>query len=259
MDNTEILRLYDTQVRANPVATPGLTVVADGDVIRLEGAFNFICHWTFNQATAMQAVAAQADYFRQRDQALMWRVYDHDKPANIAACLTELGFVADPQGTLMVLPLAEVVLPLAEQHISTTAITHDIRQITATDGLSDYLRVAEEAFGNDEISSVEYFAKLLPRSDFALFCGYADAEPAVSGLLQMPPNSCFGLLFGGGVSPAHRSKGFYRATVAARVAVAKTRGLKYLATEARQSSRPILESLGFIPLVHETTWLLSPG
>lgn len=243
----EILRLYDAEVRANPVAAPGLKVVTGGDVTRLEGAFNFICCWTFCEETARQAVSDQAGYFRQLGEALMWRVYGHDKPSNLEGCLQQQGFVANPSGTLM-------VLPLADQAVGATG--HDIRQITSAAGVRDFIAVSEAAFDNDDIAQFGYFEKLLSRSDFALFCGYADAEPAVSGLLQMPPNASFGLLYGGGVSPAHRGKGFYRATVAARVALAKARGLKYLATEARASSRPILESLGFIPLVRETTWVL---
>ncbi|MFT4927614.1 MAG: GNAT superfamily N-acetyltransferase [Phenylobacterium sp.] len=247
MDHREIVRLFDAQVRANPVATPGLTVVSDGEVTRLEGAYNFVCHWTFNQQTAMQAIAQQADFFRQQGQTLMWRVYDYDQPANIGACLEQQGFVANPQGTLMVLPLEETTLAVTD---------HDIRHITAPDGLHDYLAVAEAAFDKDDIGSFDYFSQLLSLNDFGFFCGYAEGEPAVSGLLQIQPNSCFGMLFGGGVSPLHRGKGFYRATVAARVAMAKAQGLKYLTTEARQSSLPILESLGFIPLARETTWML---
>jgi hypothetical protein len=41
-----------------------------------------------------------------------------------------------------------------------------------------------------------------------------------------------------------------------RELVARQRGLKYLSTEAQETSRPILEKLGFIPLVQETTWIL---
>lgn len=247
MDKDKILRLYDAQVRANPVATPGLTVTLGGEVTRLQGVFNFICHWRFNEKGAAQAVGEHADYFRQRQQSLMWRVYGHDKPENIAACLTEQGFVASPQGALMVLPLDDVVMKPVE---------HDIQHITTAQGVRDYLTVSHAAFHQDEVGSFDYFSKLLPLNDFALFCGYADGEPAVSRLLQIQPNSCFGLLFGGGVSPEHRGKGFYRATVAARVAFAKTRGLKYLTTEARATSRPILTSLGFIPLTDEVTWIL---
>jgi GNAT superfamily N-acetyltransferase len=247
LHKNEIIDLFDAQVRANPVANHGVKLVPVDNVTRLEGAFNFICNWSFDEKTAMQAVKAQADYFRQLGETLIWRVYDHDKPSNLAQCLTEQGFEASPQGTLMVLPLDDNTL--AESG-------HDIRLVTSSDTLRDYVAVAELAFADDDIGDVEYFEKLMAANDFALFCGYADGEPAVSALLQIQPDSVFGLLFGGGVPPAHRGKGFYKASVAARAALARSQGLKYLATDARETSRPILESLGFIPLVRETTWLL---
>lgn len=103
MDSKEILRLYDAQVRANPVATPSLKVVTGDQVTRLEGAFNFICNWTFDASTASQAVATQASYFKNINETLMARVYDHDQPSNIGDCLTAKGFKPSPQGTMMVL------------------------------------------------------------------------------------------------------------------------------------------------------------
>jgi GNAT superfamily N-acetyltransferase len=174
-------------------------------------------------------------------------LYDHDKPANIEACLKQEGFMPNPKGTLMVLPLNDDIC---------TQTGHDICRVTSADRVHDYLSVAKAAFGSVEEGQFDYLTELMSAPDFALFCGYADGEPAVSGLLQMPAGTSFGLLYGGGVSPAHRSKGFYKAAVAARVSVARERGMKYLATEARETSRPILESLGFIPLVKETTWML---
>ena len=248
LDSKEILRLYDTQVRANPVATPSLKVVTGGQVTRLEGAFNFICNWTFDEHTAPQAVASQASYFKKLNQTLMWRVYDHDQPSNIGDCLTANGFTPSPKGTMMVLSL---------EHTDIKDAGHDIRRVTTTDALKDYLKISQAAFGDDEVADFEYFEQLLALDDFSFFCGYVDGQPAVCSHLQIQPNSIFGQLFGGGVSEAFRGKGLYRASVATRVALARVRGLKYLTTEARETSRPILESLGFVALTKETTWILS--
>ncbi len=244
---TEILELYDSEVRANPASRPGLELVNDAHVTRLEGAFNFICSWRFSNDTAPQAVSDQANHFRQIGEELMWRVYDHDEPSNLEACLEKEGFVPGPQGSLMVLPLAEGI---------STESAHDIRRVTSPTGLRDHLKVAASAFGSVDGGDSDYLLQLLSEPGFLLFCGYSGDEPVVSGRLEMPSNSSFGILFGGGVTPSHRGKGFYRAMVNARASIAREKGLKYLITEAREMSRPILETLGFRTLARERTWSL---
>ena len=105
-EQDKILALYDTEVRANSIASPGLRLVEDGFVTRLEGAFNFICTWNFSQDSAQLVVTEQANHFRHINEELIWRVYAHDKPSNIEACLEQAGFIKSPSGTLMVLPLS---------------------------------------------------------------------------------------------------------------------------------------------------------
>ncbi len=244
----KILELYDAEVRANPVATAGLSVIRDEHIVRLEGAFNYICSWTFPEDATEQVVSEQAEYFRERGESLMWRVYSHDKPGNLEDCLKREGFAASPSGTLIVLDVG------AWEH---SPCEHDIRRVETPEMLRDYLAVAAAAFGDEDDGKFEYFSKLLSNPKFALFTGYSDEEPVVSGRLEIPANSSFGQLFGGGVCPKNRGKGFYRALVGARVALARERGLKYLSTEARETSRPILEKLGFVTLAKETTWVLS--
>jgi GNAT superfamily N-acetyltransferase len=246
-EKNKILVLYDAEVRANSVDSPSLRVVRDAYVTRLEGAFNFICTWNFLQDSTQQVVSEQANHFRQINEELIWRVFAHDKPSNLEACLEQEGFIKSPSGTLMVLPL-EGELPLEP--------VHDIRRVTSLAALKQYMSVAETAFGSVDIEQLSYYSKILSEPNFALFCGYKNNEPVTSGRLEMLWGTSFGLMFGGGVSPSHRGNGYYRALVKARELVARKRGLKYLSTEAQETSRPILEKLGFIPLVRETTWIL---
>ena len=243
----EILELYDAEVRANPTSRSGLQVVHDADVTRLDGVFNFICSWKFSDDTAQQAVSKQANHFRQLGEELMWRVHDYDKPSNIEACLEKEGFVPSPQGSLMVLPLADS---------QPTETGHDIRRVTSPTALRDYLAVDASAFGSVDEGDFDYFLQLLSGPNLVLFCGYFGDVPVASGRIEMSLNSSFGHLFGGGVSPSHRGKGFYRALVNARASIAREKGLKYLITEAGEMSRPILEKLGFITLAKERIWLL---
>ncbi len=58
--------------------------------------------------------------------------------------------------------------------------------------------------------------------------------------------------------PDHQGRGVYRALVAARAAEARRRGVRYLTVDARETSRPILERLGFQPLATVRGWTLPP-
>lgn len=248
IDKREILQLFDRQVRANPTPKPGLDVIRDGTMVRYEGAFNYICCWDFTEQQSQAEVTKIAQYFVQKGQSLMWRVYAHDGPKNLEYCLNDAGFEAQASGTLM-------VLPVADTRFDSTA--HDIRVVSNIDMVDDYLHVAKTAFGSVEPGQRAFFQSTLNDKDFLLYCGYCCNAPVATGMLQLIPDSRFGQLFGGAVVPDCRGKGFYRACIAQRVEYARQHGIEYLLTEAWDTSRPILQSMGFIPLVGETTWILS--
>src|SRR5580704_9121012 len=109
MDLASVLADYDAEVRANPKPRPGLVVEQTGGVVRLAGYFNFISWWELTPSTVRQAVASRAAHFRSRGEKLIWRVYEHDSPADISDCLAEEGFEPDAAGTLMIFDLANEV------------------------------------------------------------------------------------------------------------------------------------------------------
>ena len=55
-----------------------------------------------------------------------------------------------------------------------------------------------------------------------------------------------------------RRRGIYRALVAHRATLAAARGFRYLATDASEDSRPILERLGFVPVTSVTPYERMP-
>lgn len=245
----EILKLYDEQVRKNPIATPDLALIHDNGVMRVEGFFNFVWSWDFQGSEAEQLVTLQAEYFRQKNEELMWRVFDHDRPSNVEEHLRNQGFEPCPQSTLMVLPLESFCIKNTD---------HEVRKVDSEEALRGFLNVAAQAFECDtDESELNYFAKVIADPQFALYCTYANGIPVAAGRMEIPQGSSFGLMFGGSVLKEYRGKGYYQALVTARIKLAKTLGLKYLSTEARETNRPILEKLGFISLVKETTWILA--
>jgi predicted N-acetyltransferase YhbS len=63
--------------------------------------------------------------------------------------------------------------------------------------------------------------------------------------MLLDPGTPGGLLIGGGVRPDARGRGVYRALVRARWEDAVTEGYEGVCVQARATSRPILERLGF--------------
>ena len=249
MDLDLVLARFDAEVRAHPAPPAGIVVERRGGLVLLTGGFNYVSAWDLTAQTMSAAVAEQAAWFRARGQALMWRIYDHDGPAGLAACLSEAGFEPDPTGTLMFFDLTRDLVTAPAEGV-------EVRRVRTLDDLDGFVSAAGLAFGQEEPWQREAFAKQLDDPDMALFVAWVGAKAVASARLEMAPGWSFGLLFGGGVAPAHRGQGLYRALVAARVQEARARGLAYLSIEARETSRPILERLGFVPAGRETIWTL---
>jgi hypothetical protein len=251
MDTAATLDLFNRTVRQEIAPLPWRPVVRSGGVVRLVGPADFIIWWDLGEDDAPAAVASQAAAALSAGKRLSWRVYEFDDPPGLPDCLRAAGFVAGDVGTLLFLDLATAAFPMPPLGIR-------VERIVDEAGLDLYLRVAGEAFGEAEPGQREAFIPRLGDPDFPLCLALVDGAPAGGGRLEMTCGESFGYLFGGGVTPALRGRGAYQALVWARAAEARKRGLRYLATEARDTSRPILQRLGFVPISPQTTWVLSP-
>jgi len=247
MSVTDFLRSYDAEVRAKPTVRSGQTAEDDGVVVRLVGSFNFVCSWRFAAAEARNVVQSQAQHFRALGQPLMWRVYEHDAPPSLGTHLAECGFEPSAPGTLMFLDLHSLR--------STAAQDIDVRRVSTPEGLADFLAASDQAFGERQAGDLyEPYLRRMRDPTFVLFVAYVADTPVASARLEC--SGRFGLFYGGGVHPLHRGRGAYLALVHARAVEAERQGLRYLSTEARETSRPILERLGFIAAAREVTWML---
>jgi GNAT superfamily N-acetyltransferase len=248
MNLGRVLALYDTEVRARPAAQPGFEVERTGGVVRLTGYFNFVSWWDLASGAARAAVAKQAAYFRSRGEQLIWRVYEHDKPAELGDCLAEEGFEPEAPGTLMIFDLAnQVAAPIGPEV--------EIRRVTTIEDLQGFMAASDAAFGGEESWRKSAYSDRLSDPDLALHVALVSGKIVASARLEMGASS-FGQLFGGGVSPQYRRQGLYRALVAERAQEARRHGCSYLCADARETSRPILQELGFICAASETTWVL---
>jgi len=179
---------------------------------------------------------------------LIWRVYQHDEPAGLGDWLAEAGFEPEPPGTLMIFDLAnQLTAPVAREV--------EIRRVSTVADLPGFIEASGAAFGEDESWRLAAYSSCLDDPNLALYVALVSGMAVTSARLEMGwPN--FGLLFGGGVSPSYRRQGLYRALVAERAKEAQRRGCRYLISDARETSRPILQNLGFICAAGETTWVL---
>ena len=252
MDIDRVLTLYDAEVRAHPSAQPGFEIEQAGGVALITGPFNFVSFWRAAPDMARRAVAELAARFQSRGETLLWRVYDYDRPAELSAWLADAGFVAGEANTLMLIDLSAAPDAFFEPG------DVEVRRAATFDELDDFVRVAGLAFGAEEPWRREAYAQRLSDPNLGLHVAYVAGQAAASARIEMSEGWSFGLMQGGGTAPRHRGRGLYRALTAARAREARARGLSYLVVDARETSRPILESLGFVPAARATLWRLEP-
>jgi GNAT superfamily N-acetyltransferase len=250
MEIADLLRLYDTEFRARPRVLSGRRLEQVDGVLLITGLSNFVCHWAFPEDDAASVISRMADRFRD-GAGLTWDVYAHDRPAHLGRPLGAHGFVEEHRSTLLMLDL-EADAPAMPAGI-------EVRRVADRAALSDFVRVSAEAFGASADWQFDAFADRLDGDEDLLFNAYLDGEAAGSSRIEMTRGSKFAGLFGGAVSPRFQGRGLYRAMVAARAGEAKTRGVRYLCTGALETSRPILERLGFAPITTITRWRLPAG
>jgi GNAT superfamily N-acetyltransferase len=246
---SEILALYDAEMRADPPRSAGVWYERDGSVVRSVGLWNVVMYWCLSEADADSAIAEQAARARSAGEALEWKVYDHDVPSAIGRMLERAGFVADPRETFMVFDLARELAEDGGEGV-------EVRAIVDEGGVRDFVAVSTAAFERDELVKAEAYVGSLGDPALTLFVVYRDGKAVSGGRLQTPAGRSFASMWGGGTVPAERGRGLYRALVAYRAREARRRGYRYLTVDAAEMSRPILERLGFVPLTGITGYVL---
>jgi ribosomal protein S18 acetylase RimI-like enzyme len=250
VNTTDLLAQFDEQMRADPAPVVGIRHERVGAVVRGVGLWNAVLFWD-RSGDATDAVFEQAAFARAARVELEWKLYDHDGPPGLEAVLERAGFVQDEPETLMVLDLDA---PLA-------ADAHgdfEIRRVVDAAGVDDYVAASSSAFGEDKGSRASMYEAALGDPALSLFVAYRDGQPVSAGRLQMPRERAFASMWGGGTAPAHRGLGIYRALVAHRASEARHCGYRYITVDARETSRPILERLGFVALSGIRGWILRP-
>jgi ribosomal protein S18 acetylase RimI-like enzyme len=274
----EILARFDAE-RADPPPEPGVRYERAGSVIRAIGTWNAVVFARLTADTADAAIAEQVAFFRSlafevnsgdghagaaggavlgEDRAIEWKVYGHDLPPDLGSRLAAAGFEPDEPETLMVFNLADDLREETRADAAASALV-EIRRVTDLSGLTDFLDAARVAFGRDEqwqAARMKQFAPRLTDPAMSLHVAYVRRQPVASARAELPPGRSFAGLWGGGTIPACRGLGIYRALVRTRAQEARARGYRYLRVDAGETSRPILERLGFVALTPIIEWRL---
>jgi GNAT superfamily N-acetyltransferase len=218
-------------------------------VLRTLGAYNLIGWWDFGADRCGEIAEREAKALRGRG-AVEWKVFSHDRPAGLEAALAAAGWTGEERETFVVFDMAQGMPPVDP------APSLDVREVKDRAGFADHLAVNVAANRRPARQSVEELEETVDDPGLVYFVAYAEGLPVASGGLQLPAGRAFAGLYSGGTVPEYRGRGAYRALVAVRAAEARRRGYRFLWVDARETSRPILERLGFQPLATVRGWTL---
>jgi GNAT superfamily N-acetyltransferase len=180
-------------------------------------------------------------------------VHDHTRPADLGDQLLAAGATLTLELDVSALTLA-AGWPLLQ-------VPSDLEVVPVTSAarLPDVYAIDVAAFGDPyptEAFRAADAALLTTEPNVRRFVVYADGTPvAAAGLTMDGP---VGKLWGGGVIPAFRGRGAYRAVLAARLAHAAARGAQLALVKARTgTSAPILRRAGFTVYGREQQYSLA--
>jgi ribosomal protein S18 acetylase RimI-like enzyme len=258
--NADLLTLFDRQLRreAMPDDAEG-RIARDASITRAYGPGrgpedNCILWFEGggDAAALDRLIARERARAEAEGRALEWKLYGHDRPEDMGARLAAQGFEPEEPETLVAFDLRGA-LP------GTGTIA--VRRIGPDElGLID--EVSGAVWGAGAAGQAETLGRTLRQMPEHLSIYLAQdtgGRPASVGWMRKPAGAAFATLWGGATVPQLRGRGFYRALVAARLAEAKAAGYRHALVEARETSRPILERLGFERLTTVRGYVWAPG
>lgn len=176
----EILALYDEQVRANPAPEEGTRFERMSGLVRGTGHYNLIFFADLTEASVDAAIREQVAHFGKSRKELQWKVYGHDRPADIGNRLVSAGFEPDDAETFMVLGLSDVT----DDRTSPEGV--EIRRVSDIEGLRDFVSVGGTVFGRNESWRLEAYSSRLADDTLGIFVAYAEGLPVSAGRLELP-------------------------------------------------------------------------
>ena len=253
VDLPAVLAAFDEQLRRHPVESPGVRVESDARVTRTvgsDGSWSSVVWSRLSEADADEVIAGELA--RAAGASFEWKLYSHDRPADLPERLRAAGLTPEPVETLMVADIADLELPLAAPDGVRLATVDD------EDGVTTMLAVHDEVFGPGTthpgvVEAVRASLGRQPPPTVAVIA-WAGGVAVSAGRVEFHDGTDFASFWGGGTLPQWRGRGVFRALVGHRAVLARDRGFRYLQVDALPTSRPILERMGFRALAETTPW-----
>jgi GNAT superfamily N-acetyltransferase len=254
VDLPAVLDAFDEQMRRHPVESPGVRVESDELVTRTvgtDGSWSSVVWSRLPEADADEVIAGEIA--RATGASFEWKLYSHDRPADLPERLRAAGLTPEPVEMVLVAAIADLDLPVP--------VPDGVRLATVDDdaGVQTMLGVHDEVFGPgitfpSVVEGVRTSLGMRPRPMEAVIA-WADDVPVSAGRVEFHEGTEFASLWGGGTLPGWRGRGVFRALVGHRAVLARDRGFRYLQVDAMPTSRPILQRMGFQPLAETTPWV----
>jgi ribosomal protein S18 acetylase RimI-like enzyme len=256
--NADLLTLFDRQLRREAVPEDAAwRIFRDASITRACGPGrgaddNCILWFAAGAASIDELILRERARAEAEGRALEWKLYGHDRPQDMATRLIAHGFEPEEPETLLAFDLRG---SLAQVGVVA------VRRIGAGE-LALVAEVNAAVWGAGAAGQAEALGRTLrhmPERLSIYLAADEDGRPAGAGWMRKPAGVAFATLWGGATVPRLRGRGFYRALVAARLAEAKAAGYRHALVEARETSRPILERLGFERLTTVRGYVWAPG
>ena len=255
MDSAAVLKLLREEHRS--LAWPGERIDVLPYVTRktTDDKWHCILFSDLTAANADDVIAEQIEHHRAQNAEFEWKLFGYDMPPDLMDRLGRHGFEIGPREAVVVYDLAAGIKPFE------TPTDCVVERITHPRQIDDFRSVAEAVFGKEySRTSAELERGIAEGSMQHLgYLGAVGGEPASVGRLYTNPQSAFGGLYGGGTLERFRSRGCYRAVIAARARDAVEFGACYLLVDALPTSLPILLRLGFVHLTDTWPCVWSPS
>ena len=260
-ERVRLLSIFDAQMRGGDRMQLPASVhqEADGPVYRRwgGGARGLVIGRSLAELEDSQVdalIEKQIAFFERLSLAFEWKTYAHDGRADLPRRLISHGLIPEEPESLVIGRISELN---QEPDLPERVALREVHSSADTDQMAELLSTVARA-DRGYLGRLFFEEHLANPDHVVLLVAESAGKVVATARLNLEPGSEFGSLWSGSVLPEWRGRGLYRALVACRARRAAAQGYRYLQVDATESSRPILERLGFQTVGSTTPYCWTP-